>query len=107
MALAQGDVTKHRWIRFHVTLREAALYAEELARRERLAEFHRQRLYEVINGSLGGPFKADRSLLEMPSKPGAGPPRGKTQLRNWIQLADLLGADVPQRVRDLADGRNC
>lgn len=104
MHLAQGDVTKHRWIRYHVTLREAILYAEALARRERREEFLRQRLYEVINGSLGGEYKADRSLLEEAAHDAAGPPRGRQQLRNWVGLADLLGADVPAHVRALADG---
>lgn len=96
-------MTRHRWVRYHVTMREAILYAGELVRRERLAEFHRQKLYEVINGSLGGSFKADQSLLEEPSQHPSGPPKGRQQLQNWIRLADVMGADVPASVRDLAN----
>ncbi len=97
---------RHRWIRYHVTLREAVLYAAELVRRERLDEFRRQKLYEVINGSLGGEFKADQSLLEEPSKGDSGPPSGRQKLRNWVRLAELMGADVPASVRALANGRD-
>jgi hypothetical protein len=98
-------VTKHRWIRTHVTLREAVLYAAELVRMERIAEYRRQQLYQVINGSLGGDFKADESLLEAPSKASSRAPTGRQQLRNWIQLADIMGADVPASVRELANER--
>lgn len=97
-------MTKHRWIRYHVTLREAILYAEDLARRERREEFMRQRLYEVINRSLGGEYQADRSLLDEAPRASSEPPQGRQKLRNWVGLADLLGAEVPARVRALADG---
>jgi hypothetical protein len=97
-------VTKHRWIRYHVTLQEAMLYAAELARREKISEFQRQQLFEVINGSLGGDFKADRRLLEGLFKEAAPPPGGRQQVRQWVRLAEVLGADVPEPVRRLADG---
>jgi hypothetical protein len=93
-------VTKHRWIYHHVTLYEAALYAKEHRREERRAEYQRQRLYEVINGSLGGKLKADRSLLEDESAPA----KPQSILDNWIELADAMKCEVPESVRKLAHG---
>lgn len=76
-----------------MTLYEAALYAREILRAERRAEWNRQRLYQMINQSLGGDFTADKGLLEtepqIPSGKGA----------EWLKAADLLGAKVPEKVR--------
>lgn len=101
-------MTRHQWIRYHVTLRQAILYSAELTRRERLKEFKRQQLLEVIYKSMGGDFEADRSLISGILEEGSGgsdPPRGRQQLANWIELADALGGHVPDEVRELARGR--
>jgi hypothetical protein len=95
--LARGDVTRHKWIYHNVTLREAYLYAEELQRRERVNEYHRQKLYEVVNRSLGGDYMADTSLLG-----GGGPAASGGRLAAWVRLAQTLGAPVPREVLERA-----
>jgi len=92
-------VTRHRWINHHVTAYEAALYMAEIARAERIEEYQRQKLYEVINRSAGGEFTADRSLLEEPAKKAA-PATKRQQAQNWLRLASLLGCDVPAEARE-------
>jgi hypothetical protein len=76
-----------------VTLYEAALYAREILRAERRAEWNRQRLYQMVNQSLGGDFKADRSLVDEEPK---GPVNARGE---WLKLADLMGAEIPEKVR--------
>lgn len=91
--LSRGDITRHRMIYHGATLFEAALYARELGRKARMEEFHRQMLFEVINRSAGGDFKADRSLL----KDDAHGPKASARAvaDNWMTLAGHLGQEVP------------
>lgn len=99
--LAAGDVTRHDAIYHGVTLSRAALYVAHLRRRDRLEEFRRQMLFEVIHRSAGGDFEADRSLLEDERPPGP-----KDGLLGWIRLSELMGCPVPQAVLERAHDRN-
>jgi hypothetical protein len=97
--LCRGDVTQHDAVFHTVTLSRAALYMAHRRRDERLEEFRRQQLYEVINRSMGGEYEADRSLLQGPK-----PQTPKSKMGGWIQLSDLLGCPVPDAVREKAHG---
>lgn len=82
-----------------MTAYEAILYLAEITRENRLEEYRRQKLYEVINRSAGGEFTADRSLLEEPTKKAA-PLSKRQQGQNWLRLASVLGCEVPAEVRE-------
>lgn len=103
MMIAAGDPIKARQIYYGSTVVEAVAAAVHLKFLRRVAEFNRQRLFQIINNSLGGSYAPDASLLEKGPKKSAKPSK-KQLMKNWLKLAGRTGDEIPEVVRRIIDG---
>lgn len=92
--LAGGDPLKAMQIYYTVPLSFAYKCAQYLLKLEKEKEYNRQRLFAVINRSLGGDYSPDESLLKEECKADK-----KGIKRNWLRLAEKMGANINNDIK--------
>jgi len=103
MMIAAGDPIKARQIYFGSTVVEATAAAIHLKSSRRMEEFNRQRLFQVINNSLGGKYEIDSSLLPQ-ERTKRGKLSKKELMKNWIKMAGLTRDEIPDAAKRILKG---